>query len=349
MRILFLSWRDRSHPQAGGSEYVVDRLARGLQGDGHDVALVCGGPIGTQPYPVHDAGGTYGHYLRLPFVARRRFPRPDVVIDVENGISYFSPLWQRAPVVCLVHHVHVDQWRMYFPAPLAWVGRFLERRVMPRVYRRCAFVAVSASTASDLVEIGIDAERIHTIEMGSDPVEASTAVSPTPLFVALGRLVPHKRIGRLLELWERVRDSTGGRLVIVGDGPEADALRTAAGPGVEFTGAIGEDEKRRLLSEAWLLVHPAAHEGWGTVVMEAAALGTPAVAYDVRGVRDSVVTGETGVLAADDDEFAAAWIGLARDQRERERLAATARVRARGFTWERAVAELERVAREVVA
>ncbi|HUV10399.1 MAG TPA: glycosyltransferase, partial [Acidimicrobiia bacterium] len=83
--------------------------------------------------------------------------------------------------------------------------------------------------------------------------------------------------------------------------------------------------------------------------MEAAALGTPAVAYDVRGVRDSVVTGETGVLAADDDEFAAAWIGLARDQRERERLAATARVRARGFTWERAVAELERVAREVVA
>ncbi len=349
MRILFLSWRDRAHPQAGGSEYVVDQLARGLQDHGHEVALVCGGPVGTPSYPVHDAGGTYTQYLRLPFVARRRFRDPDVVVDVENGIPYFSPLWQRAPVVCLVHHVHVDQWRMYFPAPLAWVGRCLERRLMPRVYRRCAFVAVSASTAADLMALGIDAERVHTIEMGSDPVEASAPVSSTPMFVALGRLVPHKRIGRLLELWEQVRGATGGRLVIVGDGPEAAALQAAAGPGVEFTGSVDEDEKRRLLSEAWLLVHPAAHEGWGTVVMEAAALGTPTVAYDVRGVRDSVIAGETGVLAADDDEFVAAWIRLAGDPHARERLATAARARARAFTWERAVAELERIAREVAA
>lgn len=347
MRILFLSWRDLSHPQAGGSEYVVDRLARGLAEAGHEVALVCGGPVGDHPYPVFDAGGTYSQYLRLPFVARRRFPRPDVVVDVENGIPYFSPLWQRAPAICLVHHVHVDQWRMYFPASLAWVGRFLERRVMPRVYRRSRWVAVSQSTATDLEAIGIDRGRIDTIEMGSDPVEVTAEQSATPLFVALGRLVPHKRIDRLLELWERVRESTGGRLVIVGDGPEADALRAAAGPGVEFTGAVDEATKQRWLSEAWLLVHPAAHEGWGTVIMEAAALGTPTVAYDVRGVRDSVLAGETGVLAADEDEFVAAWIGLAADGGERDRLSAAAQARARGFTWERAVAQLDRLVHEV--
>ena len=112
-------------------------------------------------------------------------------------------------------------------------------------------------------------------------------------------------------------------------------------------GAVDEVTKRRLLSEAWLLVHPAAHEGWGTVVMEAAALGTPTVAYDVRGVRDSVIAGETGILAADDDEFTAAWIELAGDVSSRERLAVAAQERARGFTWERAVAELDRVAHEV--
>lgn len=349
MRILFLSWRDLSHPRAGGSEYVVDRLARGLGDGGHEVALVCGGPVGSHPYPTYDAGGTYSQYLRVPFVARRRFPRPDAVVDVENGIPYFSPLWQRAPVVCLVHHVHVDQWRMYFPAPLAWIGRFLERRAMPRVYRRCRFVAVSASTAADLLAIGVDADRVHTIEMGSDPVEASAPEATVPLFVALGRLVPHKRIGRLLELWEQVRPVTGGRLVIVGDGPEAAALRAGAGPDVEFMGAVDDAEKRRLLSEAWLLVHPAAHEGWGTVVMEAAALGTPTVAYDVRGVRDSVVAGETGVMAADDGEFVAAWTRLAGDAEARGRLGRAARARARGFTWERAVGELERVLREISA
>jgi len=347
MRILFLSWRDLSHPQAGGSEYVVDRLARGLTDEGHEVALVCGGPVGEHPYPTYDAGGTYAQYLRLPFVARRRFRRPDVVVDVENGIPYFSPFWQRVPVICLVHHVHVEQWRMYFPGPLAWVGRFLERRAMPRVYRRSRFVAVSESTATDLEALGIDRGRIDTIEMGSDPVEVTAPVSTEPLFVALGRLVPHKRIDRLLGLWERVREATGGRLLVVGDGPEAATLQAAAGPGVEFTGAVDEATKRRLLSEAWLLVHTASHEGWGTVVMEAAALGTPTVAYDVRGVRDSVISGETGILAADDDEFVAAWIALAGDAPERERLAAAAQGRARGFTWARAVAELERVAREV--
>ena len=185
MRILFLSWRDLAHPQAGGSEYVVDRLAHGLRADGHEVALVCGGPVGTPGYAVHDAGGTYSQYLRLPFVASRRFRHPDVVIDVENGIPYFSPVWQRAPVVCLVHHVHVDQWRMYFPGPLAWVGRFLERRVMPRVYRRCTFIAVSASTAADLVAIGVDPERIRTIEMGSDPVAATSTSSGASSSAAL--------------------------------------------------------------------------------------------------------------------------------------------------------------------
>ena len=343
MRILFLSWRDLSHPQAGGSEYVVDRLAQGLQEAGHEVALACGGPVGSHPYPVFDAGGTYGQYLRLPFVARRRFPGADVVVDVENGIPYFSPLWQRAPVVCLVHHVHVEQWRMYFPAPLAWLGRFLERRLMPWVYRRCTFVAVSASTAADLTGLGVAPDRVRTIEMGSDPVEATAARSATPMFVALGRLVPHKQIDTLLVLWERVRESVGGRLVIVGDGPEAEALRSTAGPGVEFTGAVPDDEKRRLLSEAWILVHPAAHEGWGTVIMEAAALGTPTIGFDVRGVRDSVVAGETGVLAQTDDAFVSAWITLAGDEVERNRLGVGARRRARGFTWERAVTDLEQV------
>ena len=162
-------------------------------------------------------------------------------------------------------------------------------------------------------------------------------------FVALGRLVAHKQIATLLALWERVRETVGGRLVIVGDGPEAEALRAAAGPGVEFTGVVPDDEKRRLLSEAWILVHPAAHEGWGTVIMEAAALGTPTIGFDVRGVRDSVVAGETGVLAQTDDAFVSAWIALAGDEVERDRLGAGARRRARGFTWERAVAEFEQV------
>jgi len=348
MRVLFLSWRDLAHPQAGGSEYVNHRLATGLQARGHEVALVCGGPVGARPYPVVESGGTYSQYLRAPLVARRRFRDWDLVVDVENGIPFFSPWWWRGASVCLVHHVHADQWRMYFPAPVAGVGRRLETGLMPRVYRHREFVAVSPSTAENLVALGIEPRRIHTIEMGCDPLPVTGPRSPQPLFVALGRLVAHKRLDRLLVLWERVRPSTGGRLVIAGDGPQLDRLRREAGPGVELPGAVSEEEKIRLLCSAWLLVHPAHHEGWGTVIMEAASVGTPTVAFDVAGVRDSVVDGVTGVLAPDDDAFVAAWTRLASDPAWRTRLSDAARERAATFTWDRAVTAFESVCRDVV-
>lgn len=348
MRVLFVSWKDLAHPQAGGAEYVTDRLARGLQTRGHEVALVAGGPVEPRPYPVVAAGGRFSQYLGAPFRYLRHFRGWDVVVDVENGIPFFSPLWRRGPVVCLVHHVHVDQWNMYFRGPVAATGKALEATAMPRVYRRALFVAVSQSTAESLAGLGIDPARIRTIEMGTDPVDRVVAKSETPLFVALGRLVAHKRIDRLLAVWEDVRPITGGRLVVAGDGPDAHELRSRAGAGVDFVGTVTEEERERLLGEAWFLVHAAHHEGWGTVIMEAAACGTPTVAFDVRGVRDSVVDGETGLLAGDDDQLAAAWIRLAQDPEERGRLSDAARRRAGELTWDRAVGRFEAVLREAV-
>jgi len=348
MRILFVSWRDLANPQAGGSEVVVDRLAEGMQQRGHEVALVSGGPTAPRAYPVVDAGGTYAQYLRAPMVYLRRFRDYDLVVDVENGVPFFIPLFRRRPVVCFVHHVHVEQWRLYFSAPVAWLGRFLERRVMPVAYRKRVFVAVSRSTAQALESIGIAPDRIRTIEMGSAPVSTTAQRSPTPLFLAVGRLVHHKRIGLLLEMWERVRPTTGGRLVIVGEGPEDAELRRRAGNDVEFTGYLPDAEKRHLLGEAWILVHPAQHEGWGTVIMEAAAAGTPTVGFDVPGVHDSVVDGVSGVLAQDTSGFEAGWVRLAGDEGVRERLSAGARQRAGELTWDRALDRFAAVVAEAV-
>jgi glycosyltransferase involved in cell wall biosynthesis len=286
--------------------------------------------------------------VRAPFAYWRRFREWDVVVDIENGVPFFSPLWRRRPVVCLVHHVHVDQWGMYFRAPIAGMGRMLEERAMPHIYRGALFVAVSRSTAESLVEIGIEPSRVRTIEMGSDPVSMTVAKSPEPLFVALGRLVAHKRVERILSIWEQVRSVTGGRLVIAGDGPDAKRLRERTGADVMFMGSLSHDDKQRLLGEAWLLVHAAHHEGWGTVIMEAAAAGTPTLAFDVRGVRDSVVDGETGVLVDDDAEFGVAWARLAKDPAERARLSRAARRRAGELTWDRAVTAFEAVVTEAV-
>ncbi|MDQ8047117.1 MAG: glycosyltransferase family 4 protein [Solirubrobacteraceae bacterium] len=345
LSIGFVAWRDLDHPQAGGSEVVVDRYLRGLRDRGHRVRLMCGGPVGPRDYPVDELGGTYAQYLRAPLTHASRFRDVDVLVDVQNGIPFFSPLWRRKPSVCLVHHVHTDQWGMTFPAPVAAVGRTLEGRLMPAVYRRRPYVAVSPGTATDLETLGIPGDQITVVTNGVEATHRTAVRAAGPTFLALGRLVPHKRIGLLLDLWERVRPVTGGRLVIAGDGPELAALRARAATvdGVELVGSVSHEEKQRLLSSAWMLVHPAAHEGWGMVVLEAAMMRTPTLAFDVAGVRDTIRNRQTGFLVADEDAFIERWIRMAGEPDLRARLGDAARDWAGTFTWDHSVERLERV------
>ena len=170
------------------------------------------------------------------------------------------------------------------------------------------------------------------------------------MFLALGRLTDYKRIDLLLRLWERVRHVVGGtagdRRATARSGP---ASRPWPGPDVVVTGRVSEEEKHRLLCSAWLLLHPAMIEGWGIVIAEAAIRGTPAIGFDVPGLRDSVVDGETGVLVRSEGQFASAWASLALDHRTREALGAAARERALRLHWSAAVEGFAKVADEAIA
>jgi glycosyltransferase involved in cell wall biosynthesis len=246
--------------------------------------------------------------------------------------------------LCLLHHVHADQWQKYFPGPVAAAARAIERRSLPLVYRGTHFLTISPSTAGELVELGIDASRVHLVFLGVDDglSQLTSERSSKPLFVALGRLAPNKRLDLLLDLWARVGPKTGGTLMIVGDGPERERIaeRVRTEPGLRdviVEGRVTDERKAALLGEAWLIVHTAEREGWGLVLIEAGLCGTPTLAYRVPGVVDAVVDGETGVLVDDDDAFVDAWVSLAEDPARVAELGAAARTRAATFTWERSV------------
>ncbi|MFI1719726.1 glycosyltransferase family 4 protein [Streptomyces sp. NPDC020489] len=350
-RIVFLAHRDLGNPAAGGSELLVDRLADGLTRLGHQVTLLCGGPASYRDYRVVSAGGELGHFLRARSAFSRQVGDCDLLVEVCNGMPYFAPVWHRGPTLCLVNHVHTDLWSMRFGgpmAPAARLGRRLEHWALTGAQHRSLLVAVSPSTAHALRGIGVERDRIRVVHNGVEEPGPRADRSPEPLFVAVGRLVEYKRIDLLLRLWERVRPVTGGRLVIVGDGPERERLEQLAGPGVEFTGHVSEADKHRLLCEAWLLLHPSAVEGWGLVVTEAATRETPTVAFDVPGLRDSVVDGETGVLSRGESTFAAAWCTLALSAERRELMGKAARERAARYRWDRTVRQFRAVAAEAV-
>jgi glycosyltransferase involved in cell wall biosynthesis len=252
-------------------------------------------------------------------------------------------------------HSHADQWATRFPKGVANIARLIETRVVPAIYRGRPFVAISRSTAAALHDIGIPESETTVIECGVDVPESTGTKSQAPLFVALARLVPHKRIELLIRAWRSVQPVVGGRFVIVGDGPQLASLQREAAsvPGVEFAGRVTDAERTRLLEDAWLLVNGSHHEGWGLAIMEAAAVGTPAIAVDVPGIRDAVQKDTTGVLVDAiapnlADEIARVWIGLAEDAARRTKMGVAARIWARQNGWDRMVDSWEGVLQEAV-
>lgn len=349
MRVLFNSWRDLAHPLAGGAEVVLDQLASGLVHRGHHVDVRCGGPNDTRAYPVHCGGGDLSQYLLTPLHHRRLGRRADVVVDVSNGMTFFTPLFDRSvPTVSFVHHIHTAQWGMYFPEPIAAIGRRLETDAMPRAYRNGLTVTVSPSSMQSLVEIGVDPDRIRVLPPAATLERVTTPRSDTPVFVTLGRLTAHKRVDLLLEMWERVRPVTGGELVIIGDGPERARLEALEVAGTRFVGSVDEHTKASLLASSWTLVHAASHEGWGLVITEAGLAGVPSLGFDVAGVRDAIVDGVTGRLADGVDSFVERWIEMGTSSTLRAELGAGAHHRAASAKLETRVDVFEATLEEAI-
>jgi glycosyltransferase involved in cell wall biosynthesis len=359
--VLVLNWRDTRHPEGGGSELYVEQVAAGLAARGFAVTSFSAAYAGAPRRETVDGvrvvrrGGRFSVYAWAALLCLAgRLGRPDVVVDVGNGVPFWSPLYCRRPVVLLVHHVHREQWPVFFSPRVAALGWWLESRAMPYVYRRARVVTVSESTRRELVALGVR-EPITLVHNGTPPPLVGPVRAPAPTICALGRLVPHKRVELVLAAAARLRaEVTGLRVEVAGQGYWLDELRAHARRlGVEdivtFHGHVRDEAKSRLLGRAWVLALPSLKEGWGLSVVEAAAHGTPAVASaGAGGVTESVRDGVTGLLVDDEEGLVDALRLLLVDDELRERMGAAARAHANGFTWAAASERFDAVLREAL-
>ncbi|RMI37313.1 glycosyltransferase family 1 protein [Actinomadura harenae] len=359
-RVAVVNWRDPGHPAAGGAERYAWELARRFAARGARVTYVtCRAPGQARRERVEGVdfvrlGGRFTVYplvLAWTLAHRRRF---DAVLDCQNGIPFFTPwvLPRRTPVLCAIFHVHDEQFGLYFPAWLAWIGRTLEGPVARRTYRRHACTAISPTTVEALRTRLDWTGPVYLVPVGVDVPEGGReerrAPDPSaPRLVCVTRLVPHKRADLLLDLVERcLPERPGLRLRIIGRGPEQERLAAeiearGLGGAVELLGFVPEDEKAAVVADADLHLSASRGEGWGLVVAEAAALGVPTIAYDVDGLRDAVRDGATGWLAADTGDAAELVHTLDRaleelaDPARRDAVADACRAWAAEFGWER--------------
>jgi glycosyltransferase involved in cell wall biosynthesis len=355
MKIHLVNWQDRENPQAGGAEIHLHEIFGRLAGAGHEVTLLCGGWPGCPPrarldgIDVHRVGTRHTFPLHARAYWRRVLApaRPDVLVEDINKVPLFTTRWGARRVVALVPHLFGGTVFQEAPLPLA-AAVWLAERPLPVAYRTAAFHAISVSTADDLVERGIDRQHIRVVYPGIDATHYTPAPdmrASTPLFAYLGRLKRYKGVDLVIRAFANVRHPDA-RLEIVGTGdfrPELERLvdSLALRERVTFLGFVGEEEKVALLRRAWSLAFASPKEGWGITNLEAAACGTPVVASDSPGLRESVRHEETGYLVPHGDtaEMGARLGQLADAPELVARLGATGRRFAETFTWERAATE----------
>lgn len=360
LRILVVNWQDRENPKAGGAEIHLHEVFGGLARRGHDVALLVSGWAGADPHlaldgmEVHRAGGRHSFPVAAPRYYRSRLATQafDVVVEDLNKVPVFTPCWGEVPVLLLVHHLFGRTAFEQASPPVAAVTWLLERSV-PRAYRGLPVVAVSDSTRQDLVNRGMDPALIEVIPNGIDLAAFTPAPdgrrSETPTVLYLGRLQRYKRVDLILRAGARLLAAGHDlRVVIAGRGDRDAALRSLArelgiGDRVDFRGRVTDPERLDLFRRSWVHVLTSPNEGWGIANVEAAACGTPTVASDSPGLRESVVDGVTGFLVPHGDVAALAErIGsILGDEALRERLGRGARRFAEGYSWEASVGAME--------
>ncbi|MBA2292845.1 MAG: glycosyltransferase family 4 protein [Gemmatimonadales bacterium] len=367
MNILLVNWQDIRNPQAGGAEIHLFEIFTRLAARGHRVRLVCSGfpeaPASedVDGIAVRRAGDRHSFTLLGRDAIRRELAREaaDVVVDDINKIPLCAPTLTDRPVYALVPHLFGTTAFDEVSWPLAAMVWAAERRI-PAVYADAWFHAISDSTRDDLVARGIPRDRIAVVYPGVD----ATLYTPPAVrtrdpahFVYLGRLKRYKGVEHLIDAVAIARGRSRELIVdIAGSGDdrrrlERRAVERGVADNVRFRGFVDEATKLSLLRRAVANVFPSPKEGWGITVMEAAACGTPSIASDSPGLRDSVRAGVTGLLVPHGDPvaLAEAMMHLADTPDIVEALGLEARRHAEGLSWDSAADQVERHLQDLVA
>lgn len=322
MNILIYNWRDLKHSWAGGGEvYIFEQASRWVKA-GHTVTLFCGQDIDKKlpeyekihGVHVYRRGGRYSLYVWAIWYYFTKFKKStDVVVDVENGIPFFTPLFCRKPKICYVYHIHGHQFFYELPPIVSHIGYMIEKYVFPFLYRSLPIVAISETTKRQLIDIGLPEKNISVIYSGVNGNHQKKTHHrtkfATPTLLYLGRIKKYKRVDMLVHIFPKIIEKIPrARLVIAGWGTEASLLadsimKSPLRRKISLLGPVTQTEKATLLSKSWLFVNPSIGEGWSIAVIEANLYGTPAVSFRVPGLSESIQHGKTGFLARNEKDF----------------------------------------------
>lgn len=357
LRVLVLNERDPRHPKAGGAELHVHEIFRRLADRGLQVTQLASGFAGGARRETLDGvdirrlGNLAAYYPRVAVACARetRQGRYDVVVECLNKVPFYSPVYSAVPVLAICHHLFGEVAFQQVAWPVA-AAVWSAERLIPPVYRKCQVLSISESSKEELIARGLREELIGVSYCGIErpAQEPDTDTPRKPVVTYLGRLEAYKNVDVMLRAMALLSDRfPDARILVIGRGgaqPRLEALAHELGLAdrTRFTGFVTDAERNELLAETRVCVCPSEKEGWGLTVIESNATGTPVVARDAPGLRESVRHGETGFLvdAPSPEQFAERIGELLEDDALATRMSREALTWSKKFDWDVAAQEM---------
>jgi glycosyltransferase involved in cell wall biosynthesis len=366
VKVLWLTWKDHTHPEAGGAEVVLRELARRLVADGHQVTFLTVQHANSTTREVLDGievirVGTnrYLHsFQALAYYLLRLRNKYDVVIEVVNTAPYFCTWFKgRAKVFAFYHQLARDIWFYETKSPLNAFGYyFMEPLATWLLSRsRVPLITVSGSTRNDLARFGWRKNKAYIISEGIEiePLQTLDTVRKfeQPTVLSLGAMRGMKRTLDQIKAFEIAKQNVPGLQLKIAGSAVSDYGRRVldavdASPyasDIQYLGRVSLKQKINLMRRAHLICVTSVKEGWGLIVTEAASQGTPAIVYDVDGLRDSVRHNQTGLITDENPEaLAQAITKLLKDQTLYEQLRQAAWLWSRSITFDKAFQDFQK-------
>ncbi len=373
LNILIFSWRGPGHPNAGGAEIVTHEHAKGWIKVGYNVTLFTSTFKGAKSDETIDgvnikrrSSQIFGvHFAAFKWYVFGKHPRYDLIVDQFHGIPFFTPLYARVKKLALIHEVTKEVWRVnpwhkpfsYIPAVL---GTIFEPLIFKLFYVDIPFMTVSDSTKKDLIAWDIPSTNITVIHAGliRPKIKKLPPKEKNKTIIYLGALAKDKGVEDALIVFSQLTQiSPDWQFWVVGKADPRylnkliiQVKHLNLDKKIKFWGFVTENKKFELLARAHILLNPSIREGWGLVVIEAASVGTPTIAFDVAGLQDSIVNGKTGILVKKYlvEDLTKAVVDLINDSGLYKSLAKNATAWSKNFYWEKASPESIKLIHRIV-
>jgi glycosyltransferase involved in cell wall biosynthesis len=314
MKILWFTWKDKKNPLAGGAEIMNEELAERLVKDGNEVIFITAGFSRCEKEEIRNGfkiirvGNRWTVYWHAFLYYKKYLSEwPDFVIDEVNTIPFFVKFYVKQKNILIVYQLCREIWfyQMFFPLNI--IGYILEPIYLWLLNDR-KVITISESSKKDLVRFGFRAENIYIISVGIEiePVNNLEIIkkfeNPTILF--LGAIRSMKRTAHIITAFEIAKKSIPNlELIVTGDASGTYGQKvlnlmkdSRYSDSIQYLGRVDISKKVKLMQESHLIVVASVKEGWGLIVTEANSQGTPAVVYNVDGLREAVKDNQTGLI-----------------------------------------------------